>query len=148
MGAIYKLHGYFISKSGKPSQGNILRLLARELGLSPAHVNIDVREVEVEEDISEQFNDLRDCEKHFYSSNPMSLVREIKPGEIYQHFKGRRVKVINIGQDSEHVGSYYVVYEDEEDGAVWCRPYDMFISKVDKTKYPDATQEYRFELVK
>lgn len=28
------------------------------------------------------------------------------------------------------------------------RPKDMFLSKVDKEKYPDVEQEYRFELVK
>lgn len=28
------------------------------------------------------------------------------------------------------------------------RPKDMFLSKVDKEKYPDVRQEYRFELVK
>jgi hypothetical protein len=28
------------------------------------------------------------------------------------------------------------------------RPYDMFISKVDKEKYPDVKQEYRFEEIK
>ena len=38
-----------------------------------------------------------------------------------------------------------VVYE--HDGDIWVRPYDMFISKVDKVKYPDVEQEYRFELL-
>lgn len=28
----------------------------------------------------------------------------------------------------------------------WVRPYDMFIEKVDKMKYPNVKQEYRFEL--
>ena len=30
---------------------------------------------------------------------------------------------------------------------VWLRPLDMFMSPVDKEKYPTVTQEFRFELV-
>lgn len=29
---------------------------------------------------------------------------------------------------------------------VYLRPYDMFLEKVDKVKYPNVEQEYRFEL--
>lgn len=32
------------------------------------------------------------------------------------------------------------------DARLWCRPYDMFLEKVDRAKYPNAKQEYRFEL--
>ena len=32
------------------------------------------------------------------------------------------------------------------DGGLWIRPLEMFMSKVDKEKYPDVKQEYRFEL--
>ena len=31
------------------------------------------------------------------------------------------------------------------EGLRYIRPYDMFLSKVDKNKYPDVQQEYRFE---
>ena len=32
-------------------------------------------------------------------------------------------------------------------GEIWLRPYDMFMSKVDREKYPNVEQEYRFEYV-
>lgn len=37
-----------------------------------------------------------------------------------------------------------MVYSHNDD--IWVRPYDMFISKVDKEKYLDVDQEYRFQL--
>ena len=38
-----------------------------------------------------------------------------------------------------------VVYEC--DGQIWNRPFEMFMSEVDKKKYHNAKQKYRFELV-
>ena len=40
-----------------------------------------------------------------------------------------------------------VVYQSLKDQRVWIRPYDMFISKVDREKYPEAKQEYRLESI-
>lgn len=43
-------------------------------------------------------------------------------------------------------GQFCVVYECE-DGAIWSRPYGMFVSEVDHVKHPNAKQKYRFELM-
>ena len=77
---------------------------------------------------------------------------EVVVGGIYRHFKGNLYKVLNIGYDSEtnneEVPKKLVIYEAlYDDHKIWVRPYDMFISKVDKIKYPDVIQEYRFELI-
>ena len=78
---------------------------------------------------------------------------EVVVGGIYKHFKGNLYKVINIGYDSETningISKKLVIYEAlYDDHKIWVRPYDMFVSKVDKEKYPDVTHEYRFELIK
>lgn len=78
---------------------------------------------------------------------------EVVVGGIYRHFKGKLYKVLNIGYDSETNNDEFpkklVIYEAlYDDHKIWVRPYDMFVSKVDKNKYPDVTQEYRFELIK
>lgn len=66
-------------------------------------------------------------------------------GQIYRHFKGNLYEVKALAIHSE-TGEKMVVYEAMYgDYATYVRPYDSFVSKVDKTKYPDALQEYRFE---
>lgn len=70
----------------------------------------------------------------------------VTAGQVYRHFKGQTVKVLHISQDTEAPGQFYVVYECE-DGAIWSRPYGMFVSEVDHVKYPNVKQKYRFELV-
>lgn len=74
--------------------------------------------------------------------------RVVRPGQIYRHFKGNIVRVLQVAQNSELPGQYSVVYECGNSKTVWCRPYDMFLSEVDHEKYPNVTQKYRFELVK
>ncbi len=67
--------------------------------------------------------------------------------EIYRHFKGNEYKIVTIAEHSED-GSQMVVYQatyGEE--KCYVRPLSMFMEEVDKEKYPDATQQYRFEKV-
>lgn len=73
-------------------------------------------------------------------------MNKIKTGAIYRHFKGINVEIITLALHSE-TQEKMVVYKHLDTGEIWVRPYDLFVSKVDKTKYPDIKQEYRFELV-
>jgi len=80
------------------------------------------------------------------------MEREIKVGKKYKHFKGNLYEVVAIAYDSETNNDdepcKLVVYKSlYGDGKIWVRNYEMFISKVDKEKYPDVEQEYRFQEV-
>ena len=69
---------------------------------------------------------------------------EVIVGKTYRHFKGTLHKVIAIAKHTETLEDLVIYTHDDQ---IWARPYNMFISKVDKEKYPDINQEYRFELV-
>ncbi len=65
-------------------------------------------------------------------------------GKKYRHFKGNIYIVLCICKDSETLEDL-VIYKDINSDKIWARKYSMFISKVDKVKYPNVVQEYRFE---
>lgn len=71
---------------------------------------------------------------------------ELKMNGIYKHFKGDLYLVEDIATHSETREKYIVYRALYGSNELYIRPYDMFISKVDKEKYPDVEQEYRFEL--
>lgn len=68
-------------------------------------------------------------------------MREVKLGK-YRHFKGDTVEVIAVALDSETLEEK-VVYKHKD--KIWVRDKEMFLSKVDKEKYPEVKQVYRFE---
>ena len=63
-------------------------------------------------------------------------------GDTYKHFKGNIVTIVSIAIDTENL-TPLVVYK--HDNTIWARPLEMFLSEVDKEKYPNTSQIYRFE---
>ena len=73
-------------------------------------------------------------------------MQELKIGRVYRHFKGDYYLVEGVADHSE-TGEIYVIYRKlYGDGGLWLRPMEMFLSPVDREKYPDVQQEYRFQL--
>jgi len=72
--------------------------------------------------------------------------RELKIKGIYKHFKGDFYIVEDIAIHSETKEKYVVYRGLYGKSELYIRPYDMFLSEVDRNKYPNVKQKYRFEL--
>ena len=76
--------------------------------------------------------------------------REIKIGGFYHHFKSpldEVYKVLSIATHTE-TNEELVIYQRQfGDYKIFARPKEMFLSEVDRDKYPESKQLYRFEEV-
>ncbi|MCR5701593.1 MAG: DUF1653 domain-containing protein [Lachnospiraceae bacterium] len=83
-------------------------------------------------------------------------MERFKIGDTVKHFKREYVndnsaeylyRILAFAQHTEN-GEKLVIYQALYPPYKTCaRPYDMFVSEVDRNKYPDIKQKYRFEVV-
>lgn len=83
----------------------------------------------------------------------------LKRGDIVQHFKREMLsdeeretnkylyEIIGVALHSETREPMMVYRPLYDDGGMYVRPLEMFLSEVDHEKYPDVKQKYRFEKV-
>ena len=85
------------------------------------------------------------------------MENRFKPGDIVQHFKREMLsdeeraankylyEIVGVATHSETRESMMVYRPLYDDGGMYVRPLEMFLSEVDHGKYPGVKQKYRFE---
>lgn len=68
--------------------------------------------------------------------------------KVVKHFKGGYYFVLGYGLHTETNEEVVIYFDINNSEQTYVRPIEMFVSKVDKVKYPESNQEYRFEIDK
>lgn len=83
--------------------------------------------------------------------------RNINPGDIVRHFKRETLteeerlsnkylyKIVGVAEHTETKEKLMIYMALYDDFGIYARPLEMFLSEVDREKYPDIMQRYRFE---
>lgn len=152
MAKIFRFSGYFVD--GDISQYDVegFKGTLTETILGESTIcKFQQLHIEESEDFSndgelEENCDLALLTRHFKKESNYDFDRPLPvAGQKYRHFKiGKVVTVIGISRHTENE-EVSVVYEYE--GTIWNRPLGMFMSEVDRNKYPNSKQKYRFELI-
>lgn len=154
MARIYRVSGYLVSDLMPTETESVLEMQEAVLKYDIIDDSYEKwQQLHIEE--SEAFEpdgefedncDLALLTRHFKKDTPTEYDRPLpKPGEQYRHFKlGKIITIFGISRHTE-TEEISVIYNYEN--KIWNRPLDMFMSEVDKEKYPNATQKYRFEKV-
>nr|WP_317449636.1 DUF1653 domain-containing protein [uncultured Sellimonas sp.] len=91
-----------------------------------------------------------------YKSDGDKCDRDIREGDIVRHFKREWVsletseylyKILAFAQHTETEEKLVIYQALYAPFKVCARPYEMFMSEVDREKYPDIQQKYRFEKI-
>lgn len=76
------------------------------------------------------------------------MERKVKINGLYHHFKSpldEYYKVLCVALNTETNENMVVYQQQFGDHRIFARPEEMFLSEVDRDKYPDAKQLYRLE---
>ena len=74
-------------------------------------------------------------------------MNKLEPMTVVQHLIGNQYIVLGVAKHTE-LHTDLVIYRSlDGERNLYARPLDMFMSDVDKDKYPDVQQKERFEYV-
>ena len=154
MAKIHRVSMYIVDPNGKFDNKDMVGTFSKFFGNVLAGTWPEQMHIETSESFDWQDGcpeDKANCDlaylaRHFVPNCDDADAKQVKVGEFYRHFKGKVVRVISVARHTE-TQELFVVYVCDNGTGVWCRPLSMFVSDVDREKYPDVKQRKRFELI-
>lgn len=77
-------------------------------------------------------------------SDMKTRIEQVKPRTVFRHFKGTEYLVIAVARHTEENIPLVIYRPLYDESKYFARPLANFVERIDKEKYPDAPQEYRF----